>query len=428
MNDRRRFLEDAADNEERSLPPQVGKLRRGELVQFLEEELQLKYNLVTNTIWSRGEPTPGSFLNTLYIQLDREFGVDALKAEAMDAAVLAARQNSYHPVRDYLDSLTTSLSEDEWDNLEWHCFGIRGATARLHLQRQLVAAVARAYSPGCQVDTCLILHSQSQGRGKSKFWATLFGEWFSESLGDLSCLKEDRLIVNSAWGHEWGEVDSVFRRRSSEKLKRFVSTSNDDVRFVWERGYTKLPRASVIVGTTNRDDFLRDPTGNRRFPCISVREVDLAWVQENRDRLWKRVREAYFNGFQWWYSREENEAISRDAEAFAPVDPVADAVADYLDRLKPTELQIPQVAWDVDATRWKDRLFAREIADHLKRFGWKRTVKKARGRVANTLTFPSTSFWIRADEDTEQGLQRLQQLIDNRSGNSSATHGQKGSG
>ena len=50
MNDRRRFLEDAADNEERSLPPQVGKLRRGELVQFLEEELQLKYNLVTNTI------------------------------------------------------------------------------------------------------------------------------------------------------------------------------------------------------------------------------------------------------------------------------------------------------------------------------------------------------------------------------------------
>ena len=207
MNDRRRFLEDAADNEEQTLPPQVGKLRRGELVQFLEEELQLKYNLVTNTIWSRGEPTPGSFLNTLYIQLDREFGVDALKAEAMDAAVLAARQNSYHPVRDYLDSLTTSLSEDEWDNLEWHCFGIPGATARLHLQRQLVAAVARAYSPGCQVDTCLILHSQSQGRGKSKFWATLFGEWFSESLGDLSCLKEDRLIVNSAWGHEWGEVD-----------------------------------------------------------------------------------------------------------------------------------------------------------------------------------------------------------------------------
>ena len=57
-------------------------------------------------------------------------------------------------------------------------------------------------------------------------------------------------------------------------------------------------------------------------------------------------------------------------------DPVADAVADYLDRLKPTELQIPQVAWDVDATRWKERLFAREIADHLKRFGWKRTVKK----------------------------------------------------
>ena len=33
-------------------------------MQFLEEELQLKYNLVTNTIWSRGEPTPGSFLNT----------------------------------------------------------------------------------------------------------------------------------------------------------------------------------------------------------------------------------------------------------------------------------------------------------------------------------------------------------------------------
>ena len=59
MNDRRRFLEDAADNEEQSLPPQVAKLRRGELVQFLEEELQLKYNLVTNTIWSRGGADAG---------------------------------------------------------------------------------------------------------------------------------------------------------------------------------------------------------------------------------------------------------------------------------------------------------------------------------------------------------------------------------
>ena len=39
------------------------------------------------------------------------------------------------------------------------------------------------------------------------------------------------------------------------------------------------------VGTTNRDDFLKDHTGNRRYPLARVEQVNNAWIREHRDAI-----------------------------------------------------------------------------------------------------------------------------------------------
>ncbi|GIR24992.1 MAG: hypothetical protein CM15mP39_08030 [Synechococcus sp.] len=63
-----------------------------------------------------------------------------------------------------------------------------------------------------------------------------------------------------------GEIDSVVGKRESETLKKFLSAQVDNVRKPYGRGVETLQRTCGIVGTTNRDDFIKDPTGNRRFP------------------------------------------------------------------------------------------------------------------------------------------------------------------
>ena len=131
-----------------------------------------------------------------------------------------------------------------------------------------------------------MIHSPKQGIGKSRMWAVLGGEWFSDSLGDLRNLKDDVLSLHSAWIHEWGEIDAVVGKRESETLKKFLSAQVDNVRKPYGRGMETLHRSCGIVGTTNRDDFIKDPIGNRRFPVISVTQVNTDWLTEHRDAIW----------------------------------------------------------------------------------------------------------------------------------------------
>ncbi|WP_457766941.1 VapE domain-containing protein [Cyanobium sp. ULC065] len=135
------------------------------------------------------------------------------------------------------------------------------------------------------VHTCLVSASEAQGIGKSEFWKILGGEWFSDSLGDLRDIREDRIQLHSAWIHEWGEIDNIIGKRESETLKRFVSCSQVDCRRPYGRGVEHLKRSCGLVGTTNRRDFMKDPTGNRRLPVIHIQSVALPLVRANRDRI-----------------------------------------------------------------------------------------------------------------------------------------------
>ena len=126
-------------------------------------------------------------------------------------------------------------------------------------------------------------------------------------------LKDDVLQLHSAWIHEWGEIDSVVGKRESEAIKKFLSAKTDNVRKPYGRGVETLHRSCGVVGTTNRADFIKDPTGNRRFPVISVTEVSTNWITANRDAIWGSALKAYQAGQQWHYNSEENARITEAA-------------------------------------------------------------------------------------------------------------------
>ncbi|NEP19743.1 MAG: hypothetical protein F6J97_23125 [Leptolyngbya sp. SIO4C1] len=92
---------------------------------------------------------------------------------------------------------------------------------------------------------------------------------FDDSVGSVSD-KDERLKLHKSWFVEWAELEVVFRRKDVSAVKAFITTQTDQIRPPYGRAVMEFPRPSIIVGTTNFDEFLADPTGNRRFWVIGI--------------------------------------------------------------------------------------------------------------------------------------------------------------
>ena len=390
-------------------PVENGKLRRprtDHLTQVMALALPLRFNLLTQRIENDGQPIDGDFLGTLYLQLAERFQIEVAKDRASDAAVLQARRNAFHPVRDYLAGITTQLQPEQWESIAQHIFNTADPVAGIHLRRQLIGLVARAMNPGCKLDTALVIHSPQQGIGKSTMWAILGGPWFSDSLGDLRNLKDDVLQLHSAWIHEWGEIDAVVGKRESETLKKFLSATRDDVRKPYGRGVETLVRSCGIVGTTNRSDFIKDPTGNRRFPVVAVNEVNTDWVHANRDAIWGSALAALHDGTSWHYDNAENAAISKVAQNYAAEDPLRDQIETWMDdHPDTTSAAMPVIVFHLNRDRQRDQEFSRQVALRLTALGWVKSSRRERGFLPDGSRHDKATVWTApANLDTAQTL------------------------
>ena len=378
-------------------PCENGKLRRprtDHLTQVMALALPLRFNLLTQRIENDGQPIDGDFLGTLYLQLAERFQIEVAKDRACDAAILQARRNAFHPVRDYLAGITTQLPPEQWKAIAHHIFNTADPVAGTHFRRQLIGLVARAIQPGCKLDTALVVHSSQQGIGKSTMWAILGGSWFSDSLGDLRNLKDDVLQLHSAWIHEWGEIDAVVGKRESETLKKFLSATRDDVRKPYGRGVETLVRSCGIVGTTNRSDFIKDPTGNRRFPVISVTQVNTDWVQANRNAIWGSALAAFNEGTSWHYDNAENSAISKAAQNYAAEDPLRDQIETWMDdNPDTTAAAMPAIVFHLNRDRQRDQEFSRQVAIRLTALGWVKSNRRERGFLPDGTRHDKATIW-----------------------------------
>ena len=374
--------------------------RKDKLIETINGIYNFQLNELTNQIEINGKQIEGNFLNTLYLELADKNKLDINSQKASDAAILIARRNSYHPVENYLNTCTELLEKDKWDNLAYYCFGLDDNLATLYIQRQLIAAVARIYKSPCKVDTALVLQSDQQGIGKGKFWEAIGGEWYCSSLGDLRNIKEDKITLHSAWIHEWGELDRVMGMQSSEQIKSFISEQWDIIRFPWDRSATRVNRKCVLVGTTNKRDFIKDPTGNRRFPIISPQCINYDWVLKHRNNILAYAKNAFEDGHRWWYETDEIKVINKIALSYAPEDPLKDNIENFLDGYVKTYARdticiyqyLLSTSEDLERDR-KDTKLTRQISTRLQSLGWQKQQDRKRFKLTTEELTEKTTIY-----------------------------------
>jgi len=232
------------------------------------------------------EPVDDQHALRLRLLLNEMYKLGVSVATFQDALYDQGAQDSFHPVLEYLGAL-------KWDGKprvgEWLVTYGNAAPSNYTLavgRLFLVAAVRRVRHPGCKFDELLVLESE-QGFDKSRAISALCPrrEWFSETL-PLG-LDSKQVIERTAGVWIAEAADLVGNKKDVDALKAFLSTSEDGpVRLAYAKEPVRVKRQYIAAGTTNRTQYLRDATGNRRFWPIKVDRMDSSGIERDRDQLW----------------------------------------------------------------------------------------------------------------------------------------------
>ena len=284
---------------------------------FAYDELAMKKLVLQKPPHETGNPTQfkprelrDSDFTGVCRWLNRNQFPSASKSLVVDVVQAVSEQNVISPIKHYLESLTFKPDIDP-PQLETWMETFLGVVVASETEREyvravarlsLIQAVARALNPGCKADSVVILEG-SQGIGKSTALRELHGsEWFGDSLPPMG-QKDSSDYVRGKWGIELAEMS--FQTKSDvEQQKAFISRQEERFRPAYAREEIIYPRRCVFWGTTNRDDYLKDETGNRRFLPIRTGNIDIPGLKANKDKLWAEAVYFYRRGENWWLGYE----------------------------------------------------------------------------------------------------------------------------
>lgn len=258
----------------------------------------------------------------------------------------------YHPIKEMLEPI-------KWDGesripfilTKW--LGVEDSEYTREVARLIFAGgIHRLYEPGCKFDDMAVLIG-GQGIGKSTFVRLLaMDDRFYSELTTVDDKKGGELVEGS-WIMEVSELLALTKTKEQEEVKAFLSRQNDNFRAAYAPWVESRPRTCIFIGTSNREQFITDKTGGRRFYPVHCNAND-RYLHDHRPEFSEYVRQCWAEAlakidtdFMAPYARVDllSTIQSKQEEAMED-DYRIGMIQDYLDRFSGEYVCI-KMLWDV---------------------------------------------------------------------------------
>lgn len=321
------------------------------------------------TTWQTGKPREWRDIDdiNLTVLLQREFGFLRVNQDTVSAGVRCrGHQCQKNEPRDWLRSLRWD-GKARIDKFFAHYFGAFENGYTFAVGRNFwIGMVARIYQPGCQLDNMVILEGK-QGIFKSKALDAIGGKWYMEASEEITS-KDFFVALAGKLIVEIADLDS-FSRADTNRIKKVITCRTDRYRMPYGRATQDHPRASIFVGTTNEQHYLKDSTGARRFWPITCGHIDLEGIRSDREQLFAEAVTRYLAG-EDWYRVPTDQTIS-EQEDRRQFDEWENLVNMYLRESCKSEVSLTDVAGYVGVDKGKlDINTQRRLGSILRRMGW----------------------------------------------------------
>lgn len=186
-----------------------------------------------------------------------------------------------------------------------------------YLKKWLGAAVGCAIDAKINNQTCLILVGP-QGYYKTTWLNRLVPSELSRyvHVGTIDPANKDTMIhLSECFLINLDELESL-NKHELGTLKSIMTMSENRMRRPYAHFADTLIRRASFVGSINRDSFLADETGSRRFLVFEIDTINAAHGID-MDKAHAQAYSLLKSGFRYWFDTSETAAVNQRNKAYS---------------------------------------------------------------------------------------------------------------
>ena len=286
----------------------------------------LSYNEHSDQVLLNGEMVSDVTMEQIALDMETRYNYRITERALRASIIMVAQERKVEPIKSWLKSLP---AWDKEERLVWFFQdilkakvpeGCEGLIQEMSV-KWFISCVARVMSPGCKMDTCLVLVGGKGMRKSTALKVLASEEWFSDSNINISHKDSYELLHQSGvWIWELAEMHAL-QGKTADNAKQFLTSASDRYRPSYGKMPVQRDRRTVFTASTNNYQFLSDGP-ERRFWCVEVMEkIDIDFIQENRNQLWAEALHWFQAGVEWWLCEDSDDLNQQYQQSFIIDDP-----------------------------------------------------------------------------------------------------------
>jgi predicted P-loop ATPase len=253
---------------------------------YVKNNTNVKYNLITRQyeLLKNGivKEVDTKELSSIYVSA-KEVIPDIHKSDLIDY-IMSDRTAEYNPLIDFIELHKGDKINKSRDLIRELSDCIIAPDNKkidkdfnyTFIKKWLVGMIASIY--GNHTNLMLILCGTKQNTGKTEFFRRLLPKEINDSFYSECRFKEintkdDEIAMTCNLVMFWNELGG-FEKKTNEDIKEICDKKAFYGRIPYGKIQTKMPRLAALCGSSNKEELLSDPSGNRRIIPIYVGAIN----------------------------------------------------------------------------------------------------------------------------------------------------------